>query len=86
MSAVFMERMITRIKEDGGEALRIFGTSFGIDEQGGAGISVVRRFVDRLVGEVVCQTLLRPETCPNDLPFSMPCTDRGVRIIAVITD
>ena len=53
MSAVFMERMLTRIREDCGEALRIFGTGTGGVADGGAGASVVKRFVDRLVGEVV---------------------------------
>ena len=55
MSAVFMERMLARIREDCGEALRIFGTGEddGLVRDGGAGASVVKRFVDRLVGEVV---------------------------------
>ena len=55
MSAVFMERMLARIREDCGEALRIFGTGSrtGLAADGGAGASVVKRFVDRLVGEVV---------------------------------
>jgi len=55
MSAVFMERMLARIREDCGEALRIFGTGTrtGLAADGGAGASVVKRFVDRLVGEVV---------------------------------
>lgn len=53
MSAVFMEHMLTRIREDCGEALRIFGTGTGGVADGGAGASVVKRFVDRLVGEVV---------------------------------
>ena len=55
MSAVFMERMLARIREDCGEALRIFGTGSRTDlsADGGAGASVVKRFVDRLVGEVV---------------------------------
>jgi hypothetical protein len=57
MSAVFMERMLTRIREDCGEALRIFGTGTGGVADGGAGASVVKRFVDRLVGEVVRRIL-----------------------------
>ncbi|KAH8079635.1 exocyst complex component Sec10-domain-containing protein [Filobasidium floriforme] len=55
MSAVFMERMLTRIREDCGEALRIFGTGTGGVADGGAGASVVKRFVDRLVGEVISE-------------------------------
>lgn len=60
MSAVFMEYMLNKLREDCAEALRIFGVladaggkGDGVREEAGSGISVVRRFVDRLVGEVV---------------------------------
>ena len=87
MSAVFMERMLARIREDCGEALRIFGTGEddGLVRDGGAGASVVKRFVDRLVGEVVSRC--RNVTCLQETyPETVALIDLGIRLVSTVID
>lgn len=77
MSAVFMERMLSKIRSDCSQALEIFGAGAGSgadgettvdpgqkdeDEAVGPGIIVVGKYVERLVGEVV--SLIPDSTTP----------------------